>query len=165
MSGTSASSCLYNQLCACRSQTFQAFRQSSTCTEVDLSRARPQPRHGTGERTRKPSFDLPSARPRAYRGHARRAAAPAKCTSRPPWRCGTGFRCASCTRSKGTLRTRVLLHSEDQRFSRGPTSQCPTGCALETTCTRTAQVCETSSCVHSGPAHTTLNERCHGSWS
>lgn len=59
MSGTSASSCLYNQLCACRSETFQAFRQSSTCTEVDLSRARPQPRLGTGERNRKPTFDLP----------------------------------------------------------------------------------------------------------
>lgn len=75
MSGTSTSSCLYNQLCACRSETFQAFRQSSTCTEVDLSRVRPQPCLRTGERNRKPNFDLqvhvvlqlqPSARPHPH---------------------------------------------------------------------------------------------------
>lgn len=38
-----ASSCLYNRLSACRSETFQAFKQSSTCAEVDLSRVYPQP--------------------------------------------------------------------------------------------------------------------------
>lgn len=39
-----ASSCLYNQLSACRSEAFQASRRSSTCAEVDPSRVVPSAR-------------------------------------------------------------------------------------------------------------------------
>lgn len=55
-----ASSCLYNRLSACRSETFRASGRSSTCAGVDLSRVYPRPDENG---TLRPA----SARPRARR--------------------------------------------------------------------------------------------------